>query len=294
MASVGGVAQVPVLAGVDGLAAVGVGAYDAAGGYPLSPPLKESAVRGVVAPLGGAGPPGVADPVVPAPGEDQDDDGGGPRCGFPGLGVAGQPYSSRVTNSIGWIGALGSPVALAGLGAAVYELRAGRAERRDEEANQARLVTIEFTKTDNPLFFRFGVHNRSQHPIFDLELVRVGYIASRMDDAIVEQHLRASFLGNASSRTSAMDLRTVEQIPIEPVLGAGKGVWANFEWHDPDWRKLTPDPRDAESELRTLDYGITIDFLDTHGRRWQRTNTSASNTNTSTIQKKVVERLVAT
>jgi hypothetical protein len=85
-----------------------------------------------------------------------------------------RPCDGRVTNWIGWIGAIGSPAALAGLGAAVYELRAGRAERRDEEGNQARLITIEFTKTNNPLFFRFGVHNRSQHPIFDLELVRVG------------------------------------------------------------------------------------------------------------------------
>jgi hypothetical protein len=98
-----------------------------------------------------------------------------------------------------------------------------------------------------------------------------GYIASRMDDASVVRHFEASFLGNAASRDSSMDLRIVGQIPKEPVLGAGQGVWVHLEWHDPGWRTIAADP---QRELQRLDYGITIGFLDTHGRRWRRTNTA--------------------
>jgi hypothetical protein len=61
-------------------------------------------------------------------------------------------------------------VCFGGLVIAMSELRAGRADRRDNEANQARLVAIEPRDSGNQHIFKAVVHNHSDAPIFDLRI----------------------------------------------------------------------------------------------------------------------------
>jgi hypothetical protein len=162
-------------------------------------------------------------------------------------------------------------VAAVGLVLAGYELRAGCAERRDNDASQARLVTIERQVTDDPLFFSFGVHNHSEAPVFDLSLDRIGYIELRDDGKMVPLYPAASSQATTRGRGSTLGFATQREL-AEPVLGPDAEVWVGYEWHDEEWFKSF---RDLETLKAQADCGVTISFLDSNGRRWQRTNTAA-------------------
>jgi hypothetical protein len=167
-----------------------------------------------------------------------------------------------VTNWIGWIGAVGSPVAFGGLVIAILESRAGRAERRDSEANQARLVTIERNEDNDARFFRAKIHNHSDAPVFDVRLDWIGYIEPGRSGRARRLFPAAEFLG---VRDNLAGLQLPEDVPPVRVLPSSESMWNAIEWSDPD--------RD-EARL-AVEIAMTISFVDSHGRRWTRTNTAA-------------------
>ena len=170
----------------------------------------------------------------------------------------------------GWLSAIGGPAAALGLLVAAYELRAGRAERLDNEASQARLITIEREETFDPLFFKASVHNRSGSPVFDVRLDWLGYIEDRGDGLLRRVKPELSFLGQGE-----LGLVTTAQVDDVLVLDAGERIWSGFEWSYPEWFALAPDRKSLDALIARLDHGMTISFLDTNGRCWQRTNTTA-------------------
>lgn len=175
-----------------------------------------------------------------------------------------------MTDWQGWFGAIGGPAAAVGLLFTAYELRAGRAEREDNEASQARLVTIEREDTNDPLFFSAGVYNRSGAPIFDLRLDWLGYIEHRGSGRIRRPKPDLKFLGRGD-----LGLFTPDQVEEVLVLDAGESVWTGIEWSYPEWFDLAPDRASLDALIAHLEYGMTISFLDTTGRCWQRTNTAS-------------------
>lgn len=170
----------------------------------------------------------------------------------------------------GWLSAIGGPAAALGLLVAAYELRAGRAERLDNEASQARLITIEREETFDPLFFKVSVHNRSGSPVFDVRLDWLGYIEDRGDGLLRRVRPELSFLGQGE-----LGLVTTDKVDDVHVLDAGESIWSGLEWHYPEWFDLEPDRKSLDALIARLDYGMTISFLDTNGRCWQRTNTAS-------------------
>jgi hypothetical protein len=174
-----------------------------------------------------------------------------------------------VSNWQGWLSAIGSAVALAGLGVALYELRAGRAERRDNQASQARLITIEQRETNNPSFFYAAVYNHSEAPVFDLRLVRIGYIERTTENRIRPLFPDVEFLGTRHTPLFKL-FRPCELLPLR-VLSPGAStddnlLWANVEWSDPD-------KADHSEAKQAAEIAMTVSYTDSHGRRWERTNT---------------------
>ena len=189
-------------------------------------------------------------------------------------GIRLTTLNPAVTDWQGWLSAIGGPVAALGLALAAYELRAGRAERADKRRQSIRLITIERVKSDNELLIRFGVYNHSDAPVFELRLDRVGYIARRDDGKIRPIFPDAEFIGQGDGSGGV----TVRTMDTEPVFAASASIWESFEWSYPEWYNLadvgTDDPDELLKFYARVDYGVTISFLDSHGRRWQRTNTA--------------------
>jgi hypothetical protein len=71
-----------------------------------------------------------------------------------------------------------------------------------------------------------------------------------------------------------LGLVTPDQVDEVLVLNANDSVWADIEWCYPEWSDLAPDRTSLDALIARLGYGMTISFLDTNGRCWQRTNTA--------------------
>lgn len=90
----------------------------------------------------------------------------------------GEPQFGNVAE---WIAAVGTVAAFGALFLAVREWLAGQAERRDEEANQARLIIVE-PAVEGSYSGELVVRNRSGSPVFNV-FFQIGETARRMTAA---------------------------------------------------------------------------------------------------------------
>lgn len=81
-----------------------------------------------------------------------------------------------------WIGGFGSMAAFGAVLFAALEWRAGQAERRDEEANQARLIIVEPASEHSRIPQTLVIRNRSQSPVFNV-FFHIGETARRMNSS---------------------------------------------------------------------------------------------------------------
>jgi hypothetical protein len=159
-----------------------------------------------------------------------------------------------IGNVAEWIAAVGALAAFGALFYAATEWRAAQVERRDSEAEQARLIIVEPVEPDRSSgslrwikhFDEFVVRNYSASPVFNLDVESL----DDSPDALVYQNVRVPSTQRQSemSRPSRVPVlqagRATEPLNL---VGGGAGV-----------------PKIQH---------LTFAFTDAKGRRWRRTGT---------------------
>lgn len=126
----------------------------------------------------------------------------------------------------------------------------GLAERRDRDAAQARLTTVELAWQYGPGFEAMVVvHNHSAGPLLDVRVLLV-------DHGTIPSHDESPPAGPTEETASTI----------------GPGEDRRFRLHPP--RRLPP-PRDGDDaaayQAPGQTFGAQVEFTDTAGLRWQRT-----------------------
>lgn len=145
-------------------------------------------------------------------------------------------------NTAEWVAGVGTFAAFGVLLVAALQWRSDQADRRDHEADQARLIIIEPVKPRNapPNESHVVVRNHSSAPVFDLTVSSDKYVGGAVELIPVE----------------IKPLKPARDSPHQSVLPPGKetgvfrviGVWPGFG---------------------SIDF-VTVSFTDANNRRWER------------------------
>jgi hypothetical protein len=157
-------------------------------------------------------------------------------------------------NAAAWLGGVGAFAAFGALFYAALQWRVAQTERRDREADQARLIVTESYSSKNFDDESVVVRNHSEAPIFDVQLFTH------------RQHLSGALL------SAGVDKFLEEADPTEayaPVLRPGDATTPALEVTSPDYAPA-PDVRNYANP-----FGFTaVTFTDARGRRWWRFGTN--------------------
>lgn len=172
-----------------------------------------------------------------------------------------------------WLSASAAAVALAGVGIAVTNSRRDQNLRRDDEANQARLVYPSYNSIhpeggptyDAPPLVQISVANNSERPIFDVIIESaVVYPSTETESArrvfgITSQQLHGRH--TEATHMTPMILSIVERHKDYQHVAAGTTAPVTV------WTCAWPTVRDGE---RHAEFTAKFQFTDAHGRRWDR------------------------
>jgi hypothetical protein len=150
------------------------------------------------------------------------------------------------------VGAVGTLIAFGALLVTVLEWRAGHNERRDREADPARLIVAEPVGGDDPVAAdNIVIRNHSSEPVFDLDIERLD---QERGDAVVFQNMGQRVV----TGTGSMQPTRV------PVLQGGQTTETRLT-------VITTAEVDHASGVELL----RPTFTDARGHRWRRTGRAA-------------------
>jgi hypothetical protein len=154
-------------------------------------------------------------------------------------------------NAAEWAAAVGTTATFGALFYAALEWRAAQAERRDREADQARLIVTEHPDPDNFRDESVVVRNHSDAPVFDVQLyTHPRYLTTEVLSGGVERFLEEADPAEAYA----------------PVLRPGAATTPPLEVTSPNY----VDGPDGDRHY-AHPFGFTaVAFTDSRNRRWWR------------------------
>lgn len=154
-----------------------------------------------------------------------------------------------------WIAGIGSLAAFGALYFAASEWRSAHRAKRDSEANQARLVSVERLESAEP--FTYAIRNRSHSSVFDLYF-HDGETASRMNELHPRTHTGGKQAYSGIGRTG-WDVLAPDQAtgPISTTIVLVAGT------QEPLSLPIAQIPPSVDA--------VVFSFTDAEGRRWKRT-----------------------